>query len=178
MWWWYPPAPGGQHRRYALSGAQPAGGDQRHRIVDLGLNELEEGEKPEITRMAVVEAAPVSTRLDTLHDEAVHAGPLGDLGLLNRRHGDPDRGPGLVQSIDLRRGWAAESRGDDGKVRRAQQVHLGLVGVVVPTGATEGDAAPVRLLAQTLGIRWHPGDAGTVTGWREEIDTVWRRLGQ
>ena len=128
--------------------------------------------------MAVVEAAPMSTRLNTLHDEAVHAGPLGDLGLLNRRHSDPDRGPSLVQSIDLRRGRAAESRGDDGKVRRAQHVHLGLVGVVVPTGDAEVDAAPVRLRTQTLGIRWHPGDAGTMTGWREEIDTVWRRLRQ
>ena len=43
--------------------------------------------------MGVVEAAPVSTRLNTLHDEAVHAGLLGELGLLDRRDGDPDRDP-------------------------------------------------------------------------------------
>ena len=58
--------------------------------------------------MGVVEAATVSTRLNTLHDEAVHAGLLGELGLLDSRNGDPDRGPGIVQSINLRRPWAAK----------------------------------------------------------------------
>ena len=169
---------GRQHRRDAVSGAQPSGGDQRYRVVDLGFNQLKEGEKSEVTGMGVVEAAPVSTRLNTLHDEAVHAGLLGELGLFDRRDGDPDRGPGIVQSINLRRGWAAESRRDDRNVLRAQQVQLGLVGVVVPTREAEGDAAPVRLLTQTLGIGRHPCDAGTMTGWREEIDTVWCRLGQ
>ena len=94
---------GRQHRRDAVSGAQPTGGDQRHCVVDPGLNQLKEGEKSEVAGMGVVEAAPVSTRLDTLHDEAVHAGLLGELGLLDSRHGDPYRGPGLVQSINLRR---------------------------------------------------------------------------
>ncbi len=171
-------APAASNRRDALSGAQPSGGDQRYGVGDLGLNELKEGEKPEVTGMGVVEAAPMPARLNTLHDEAVHAGFVGELGLLDIRHGDPDRGPGLVQSINLRRGGAAESRGDDRKVSCAQQVHLGLVGVVVPTRLAEGDAAPVRLLTQTLGIRWHPGDAGTMTGWREEIDTVRCRIRQ
>src|SRR5664279_2291132 len=123
--------------------------------------------------MGVVEAAPVSTGLDTLHDEAVRAGLLGDLGLLDGGHGDPDRGPGLVQAINLRRGWAAKSHRDDRNVLRAQQVQLGLVGVVVPTRDAEGDGAPVCLLTQTLGVGRHSCDAGTVTGWGEEIDTVW-----
>src|SRR5664279_265361 len=64
------------------SGAQPSCGDQRYGVVDLRLNELKKGEKPEVTGMGVVGAAPMSTRLDTLHDEDVHAGFLGELDLL------------------------------------------------------------------------------------------------
>ena len=128
--------------------------------------------------MGVVEAATVSTRLNTLHDEAVHAGLLGELGLLDSRNGDPDRGPGIVQSINLRRGWAAKGHRDDRNLPRAQQVQLGLVAVVVPTGEAEGDGAPVRFLTQALGIGCHPCNPGTMTGWREEIDTVWCPLSQ
>ena len=53
--------------------------------------------------MGIVEAAPMPTRLKTLHDKPSTPACCSELGLLDRGHGDPDRGPGLVQPIDLAR---------------------------------------------------------------------------
>ena len=138
-------------------GARPHGGEQsRGRQVLLAV---------------VDRTTAVATGLPSLRDDTVDTELLRPLGLRGVVDGHPHLAADVLQALDIVPARPSEREGHDGHRVADQQVDLGLIPVVVPTGSAQLHARVGRPRSQARGIPHRLGvGERRVRGGHEDID--------
>ena len=155
----------------------PVGDAARRDQVDRvsARDEPEQREQPDVLAVGLVEeASPVPTALGALHHEDVGPGRDGLPGLLEVGDRHPDVDARRLQACHVRTGRTAERERHDCDALGDRELELVVPAVVVEARLAEGDAEPLRLVPQRLGVGGERLGVDPRRRRREDVEPEWR----